>query len=317
MSITIIMKKRFKIIIPICSVLFITIFIVILSITRSNQDKFYVVKKHYSSICNEYPKLELLVFCNSKDTDYLKKEKISKTSIYNKEDYYATEISIIKLLDETKEIKEEKFYQYKIELKFNFEIEKMFNISDAKLELTYFSNEKMIINVGNICFEKINDTNILDVDKVQAVCNDLGNLESLVSVKISLKNNMNNDVIIKSIKTISSSIKVNNEFVYIDEYNSSIDHTTPLSQLYGTNFNIYCQSAVSLKHIDFDQNTAKDIIIPLTYTQKEFVDHIGFIIEIEYNGETYYQIINPYILFSTSNLEFVLYEYEIINDQTV
>ena len=79
---------------------------------------------------------------------------------------------------------------------------------------------------------------------------------------------------------------------------------------------LYLNSSSSFNPIDLDQNIAKDIIIPLTYTQKEFVDHLGLLIELDYNGSTYYQIINPYLLFTTSNIDYAIYEYEIINNWT-
>ena len=308
------MKRHYKIIIPIVLVFLITLLIVLLSFSGSSKDTFYVIKKHYSIICEDYPKLELVIFANKNDNEYLKKENIVKSTIYNNDDYYDTEISNISLLEGIKTIKEENYYQYKIELKFNFEIEQMFNILDAKLELIYLTDEKMHLNIGNICFEKQTNNSILDIDKVQAICNDLGNLESLVAVKLSVKNNLDKNVKIKSVKSISSSIKVNNDYLYIEEYDTNIDHSSPLSQIFGSQFNLYSHSTNPFKTIDLDQNTAKDIIIPLTYTQKEFVDHIGFVIELEYDGQIILQIVNPYLLFSTSKLEYALYEYEIIND---
>lgn len=313
----IIMKLRYKILIPVIIVLLIKLFIVLLSLSDQPKDVFYVIKKHYSIICDDYPKLELIVFTNSNHNDYLKQENIAKTTIYNNDDFYKTEITNIGLLEGKKTIKGTEYYQYKMELKFNFEIEQMFNISDAKLEIIYSTDEKLLLNVGNICFVKHIKNNTLSIDKVQSICNDLGNLESLVSVKLSVKNDLDKKITIKSIKTISSSINVNNNYLYVDEYNTSIDHSSPLSQIFGSQFNLYAKSTNSFNPIDLDQNTAKDIIIPLTYTQKEFVDHLGFIIELEYDDQIIFQTVNPYLLFSTSNLEYVLYEYEIINNRTI
>ena len=310
------MKLRYKIIIPVLIVLTITILIICLSVLGNNQTKFYVVKKHYSIVSDTNPTMDIRIFTNSEENEYLTKEKIIQSSIYNDQDYYSTEIVSIKKLDGVELIKETECFQYKIELKLNFEIEKMLNIQDAKLELVYLSNEKMIINVGNICFEKYSNDNIINIKKVQAICNDLGNLESLVGLKISIENDLSSSVRIKSLKVLSQSIEVNNQFVIVDEYNTEIEHTTPLSQIVGKQYNLYQKSTTPFNPIDLDQNTAKDIIIPLTYTQKEFVDHLGLLIEIDYNDSTYYQIITPYLLFTTSNLDYAIYEYEIINNTT-
>lgn len=308
------MKLRYKIIIPVSIVLLVTILVICLSFMGNNQDKFYVVKKHYSIICDSYPIIDIRIFSNSEDTEYLKKEKIIKSSIYNSQDFYSTEIINIEKMDGTKLIKNNQCFQYKIELKFNFEIDKILNILDAKLELMYSTNEKIIVNVGNICFDKKTNNNIINIGKVQAICNDLGNLESLVALKISVENDLSSAIRINSIKTLSQSIEVNNQYVIVTDHNTDVEHTTPLSQLFGNEYNLYLNSSNSFNPIDLDQNIAKDIIIPLTYTQKEFVDHIGLLIELDYNGSTYYQIINPYLLFTTSNIDYAIYEYEIINN---
>lgn len=280
----------------------------------NNHDKFYVVKKHYSILCDSYPIIDIRIFSNSEDTEYLKKEKIIKSTIYNSQDFYSTEIINIEKMDGTKLIKNTQCFQYKIELKFNFEIDKILNILDAKLELMYSTNEKIIVNVGNICFDKKINNNIINIEKVQAICNDLGNLESLVALKISVENDLSSAIRINSIKTLSQSIEVNNQYVIVTDHNTDVEHTTPLSQLFGNEYNLYLNSSNSFNPIDLDQNIAKDIIIPLTYTQKEFVDHLGLLIELDYNGSTYYQIINPYLLFTTSNIDYAIYEYEIINN---
>lgn len=308
------MKLRYKIIIPVSIVLLVTILVICLSFMGNNQDKFYVVKKHYSIICDSYPIIDIRIFSNSEDTEYLKKAKIIKSSIYNSQDFYSTEIINIEKMDGTKLIKNTQCFQYKIELKFNFEIDKILNILDAKLELMYSTNEKIIVNVGNICFDKKTNNNIINIGKVQAICNDLGNLESLVALKISVENDLSSAIRINSIKTLSQSIEVNNQYVIVTDHNTDVEHTTPLSQLFGNEYNLYLNSSNSFNPIDLDQNIAKDIIIPLTYTQKEFVDHIGLLIELDYNGSTYYQIINPYLLFTTSNIDYAIYEYEIINN---
>ena len=308
------MKLRYKIIIPVSIVLLVTILVICLSFMGNNQDKFYVVKKHYSIICDSYPIIDIRIFSNSEDTEYLKKAKIIKSSIYNSQDFYSTEIINIEKMDGTKLIKNTQCFQYKVELKFNFEIDKILNILDAKLELMYSTNEKIIVNVGNICFDKRTNNNIINIGKVQAICNDLGNLESLVALKISVVNDLSSVIRINSIKTLSQSIEVNNQYVIVTDHNTDVEHTTPLSQLFGNEYNLYLNSSNSFNPIDLDQNIAKDIIIPLTYTQKEFVDHLGLLIELDYNGSTYYQIINPYLLFTTSNIDYAIYEYEIINN---
>ena len=308
------MKKHYKIIIPIVGILLVTLFIVILSLSNNNKISFFAIKKHYSIIAEDYPELEIIVYSNINDNEYFNSSKIDKSVLFNDLDFYSTSITNIELLQGKKLINGIEYYQYKIHLKFNFIIEKMFTIDKAKLEINYNTGEKIQFNVGNICFEKPINSNYLSIDKVQSICNDLGNLQSLVAVKISLSNNLENNIKINSIKAISSTIKVNNDYVIINEYNTEIDHTMHTTQLFGSNYNPYIESTNSFETIELTQNTAKDIIIPLTYTEKEFVDHMGFIIEMEYDGNVIYQIVNPYTLFSTSNINYVLYEYEVVKD---
>lgn len=308
------MKKKFKIIIPIIVILIITIFIVVLALTNNNKTSFYSVKKHYSILSDQYSELELTIYSNKNDNDYLNISKIKKCSLYNEIDYYDVTLSSIELLNNKKIIDDIEYYQYRLKIKLNFEIEKMLLINDAKLEVYYNTNEKMLINVGNICFDKQLKESYLSVDKVQGICNDLGNLESLVAVKLSVSNNFDKIIKIKSIKPISSSIKINNDYVLIKEHNTIIEHKVHTSQLFGSNYNLYVESKSSFKPIELNENTAKDLIIPLTYNEKEFVDHMGFVLELEIEGNIYYQIINPYILFNSSNVSYAFYEYEIVQD---
>ena len=310
----IIMKKKLKVIFASFIIILTILTITLTLIGRTNNYKFLVFKKHYSVLTENKPALEVMLYTNVNENEYLKIDKIENCTVYNSTDFYKVSINQIENIQSERIIKENNYYQYKLHLEFNLELEDRLNIDDAILEVNYKSGEKLKVNVGNICFEKMKTDVILSTDLVQCVCNDIGNLETIGAVKISLKNDYEEEVVIKNIVPISETIFINNNLVKIDEYKKEIDHTVSLSALFDTNYDFYSKSDELFTPIEFKIEDRKDIIIPLTYLEKQFVDHIGFILEIETNGETYFQIVNPYVLFSTSNLDYVTYEYEIIDD---
>ena len=91
-----------------------------------------------------------------------------------------------------------------------------------------------------------------------------------------------------------------------------IDNETSYTTLFGAAYSPFNTPTTNFQSIVLNKNLTKEFIIPLAYSEKEFVDSLGFILVFNTSSGIVKQIINPYCLFSTANLGFVSYEYKVM-----
>ena len=306
----IIMKKKFSIIIPIIILLLILSIILILHFTRNNNLKFIVFEKHYSLLYEEYPEFELSIFVTNDKCEYLKEDFIESSILYNDEESYNVMVSNNGNATKSK-INNEIYFEEKVIVKLDFNSKELIEIKNAYLKLNFITGETLNVKIGNLCFSNNYTDNNLNIHKVQAIVNDFGMYDSLAAVLISISSNEN--CIIKSISPISTSLKVNNNFIKIDN-NLEYDHRTSINDVLNTNYNFFNTQNTIFENINLTQNTKKDVIIPLCYSQNEYVDSIGFIIKYTIDDIEYTQIINPYKLYKSNKIGYFLNEYKLSND---
>ena len=84
----IIMKKAFKIIIPIAVVLIIAIVIVVVSLSRKEKHYYMNFEKHYSIIYNEEPEMDVSIYTTNNESILFNKDNIVSSYLYNVDDTY-------------------------------------------------------------------------------------------------------------------------------------------------------------------------------------------------------------------------------------
>ncbi len=304
----IIMKKKysFLIITGICLVL-VGLFLILI-LTRTNNITFLVMEKHYSLLYEEQPIIEIPIYSSHNNIDYFKKEQISKVTLFNNMDLFEAEIEEIKRTEETFKFQDKIYYKNVLTFKLPIETDQILNIDNANLKIEYINDEILTVKVGNISFFGENYPTNLKIHKVQGLVKDFGTYESLSGIILSISSLY--DCQLTGIDFISPTILSNNDYIKVSD-NLEYEHLTDPKVIFGNDFDNFKLSTNSFQNINLNKNIKKDVIIPLHYLEKEFVDSLGIIITYEVNGIVYKQVINPYKLFQTNKNEYFINKYAI------
>lgn len=305
-----IMKKRFSIIIiSIIALLLIVMTILIIHFHRPQSLLIYNYKKHYSVIYEDYPVVSLKLWVNEHDNPYFDLQNIDKAVVTTDLDSYMVKITDTSLDDEASFYSEKEGYGASYTVKWDFVSEDLITMNNAVLHLDFKNNESLNINIGNLCFQKATNNHLVKVSRIQSIVNDLGELDTMVALKIDL--NSDEDCTLEQIIPISSSLSINNDYLMVDPA-MEIDNETSYTTLFGAAYSPFNTPTTNFQPIVLNKNLTKEFIIPLAYSEKEFVDSLGFILVFNTSSGIVKQIINPYCLFSTANLGFVSYEYKVM-----
>lgn len=307
----IIMKKKFSLILVISIILLIITAFVILICTRTNNLKVISINKHYSILYVNEPEIEISLYSNHQNSKYLKTDKVEAAQLYNENDLFNVRITEIRDTGNSITYQNTPFYEHKLLIKLDVTSDQLINMNNTNLRIEFNTNEKIEVKVGNISFFKQTNENNINIQKVQGIVNDFGIYQSLSAVKLRISSS--NDCKITNIFLVSPSLTINySKLLFADEI--ECEHNTPAKDIFGNDFDNFINNKGSFTEINLFKNIEKDVIIPLHYSEKELVDSIGIIIEYLINGVSYRQTINPYRLFNTTDLEYFIDEYRIINN---
>ena len=303
-------KKRFSIIIiSVIALLLLVMLILIIHFHRPQSVTVYNYKKHYSVIYEDYPILNLKLWVNEKNNQYFELSNIDKATVTTDLDSYAVKITDTSLQDEVSFYNEKEGYAASYTVKWDFVSEDLITMNNAVLHLAFKNNETLSINIGNLCFQKATSDHLAHINQIQSVVNDLGELDTMVALKMVLCSE--EDCTLEQIIPISASLSINTDYLLIDS-GLEIDNETSYTTLFGVNYSPFNLSQTAFTPIVLNKKINKEILIPLAYSEKEFVDSLGFILVFNTSHGIVRQIINPYCLFSTANLGYVSYEYKVV-----
>lgn len=288
----------------------IILIIVVLCVTRREELVIANLQKHYSLLYEEGLELETTLYSSHLKSKYFDVNNIEFVSISSSEETQQVQIMDIKVNENSVQLKDKDLYPIVLKLKFSFIPEQNYSLDNANLEISYKTNEKLKVKIGNICFVKTNTNNDFSIKSVKSIVNDFGKVESLAAILIDIENTSEYDLEIINIQPISNTVKINYDYIKIDNY-FDLPNDILITDVLGENFNSYKKSINSGINLITNKNFRKEIVLPLTYSQKEFVDSLGFVITYKIGEELKQQIVNPYRLFNTNNIEFIYYEYEI------
>jgi len=303
------MKKAFKIIIPVFIVLVVIVTtIIIISVKRNNKEYYMNFEKDYSIIYEELPTMDVSIYSTNPDSSLFNIDKIVSCSLYNLVDRYNIRVNECVDSDNTYELNNRIYYECILNFNLDFSSDGFIPIDNCYMEIIFNTNEKLKVKIGNICFTKATYEDHIKIKKVQSIVNSLGEFTSLTAIAIQIESK--EDVKITNIIPISNTISINNQYLLVNENITDIDNSTPCTEIFGENYSCFKSSYESFKQININ-NKELQLIIPLTYNNKEFVDSLGLIIEYSIDGSNYKQIVNSYKLFSTTDVLYFAYEYEL------
>lgn len=288
----------------------IVLLIICLCVTRREELVIANLQKHYSLLYESNLELETVIYSSHKKTKYFNSNNIDSIRLISNEESQIVQLSEIRNEETSVLLKDKEFYPVILKIKFSFVPENKCVLDNAQLEIQYKTNEKLTIKLGNICFLKTLTNSDFAIKSVSSIVNDLGKIDSLSGVIVDIENISGYDIEIQNIEPISNTLKINYDYIKIGD-NFEYSNDTPINDIVGDSFNPYKLSNKTNINMLIEKNFRKEIVLPIIYTQKELVDSLGFIITYKIEEELKYQIINPYRLFSTTNIDFVYYEYKI------
>lgn len=308
----IIMKKKYKIIIPIALVLIVALIvtIIVVSVKRSEKLNLLVLQKHYSLLYEDKPTLNVSVYSNKDNNYYLDQNNIDKSFIYNDTDSYATQVLSFTKQENTLNYKDKTYTENVISFKLDVDSNNLINIENAKAKIVYQNNDVLDLSLGNISFKKTDTTDNINVSKVQSIVTSFDNYTSLAGILLKL--NSEKEVVIKNITPISSSLKINYNYCLVKNSDYEVQNNVDLKELFGDSYTPFNHSTTGFNELTLNGEAV--IVLPLTYMTNEFVDNCGLVIEYVMDDVTYFEIVNPYVLFKTADNSCFIYEYKPIKN---
>lgn len=307
----IIMKKAFKIIIPIAVVLIIAIVIVVVSLSRKEKHYYMNFEKHYSIIYNEEPEMDVSIYTTNNESILFNKDNIVSSYLYNVDDTYNIKIEEVIQCDNILNYNDKEYKECIIHFSLDVKSEDMINIDNCYLLITFNTNEKLNIKLGNITFSKIYSDHLIQVKKVQSIVNSFGEYSSLAGIILQI--DCDQKITINNIRPISNTISINTSYLKVVDDITNIDNSTDAKEVFGYGFDSF-QKSYDIFPFFTTSIGESYILIPITYLNKEFVDSLGLIIEYSVDDNNYQQLINPYKLFNTTDNYYFIYEYELVKN---
>lgn len=263
MNIMIIMKKPFIKYLILTLVLLSTLTsIVIINYNKSKKSTFLNYPTNYS-LCNTTD-LSVMIYCDRKNLSFFDIDNITDASIEDiEENLYQVKILDIVMKDKVM-INNHNYYPYIINLEIPFTANSMLHINNSKLKVTNLRGEEINFKIGNISMVNGDYFSLVETKSVTGMTKIIDNYATLDKIKVELYNFQPKEIYLKKAELVSSVVKTDISDIMLKE-----DETINLE-------------------------------IPLSYIDQSFIDGVGVILTWEYQGSIFYQLINSYVLFSTS-----------------
>ena len=238
------------------------ILVIFLNNQNSKKANFINYPVNYS-LCNNNL-LEVKIYCTSDNLSFFDKDNIVSTTINDEEENsYQVKIENI-TKDNKKIIDNQDYYLINYEIFIPVQSEEVINLKKAKLNMINIRGEILTFNIGNISIVNDDFLDIVEVKKVMGTTKMLNNYSTLDTICVELVNSKPQDVTLKEVILISNVVETQ----------------------------ILEQTIRGLKDYQLE--------IPLIYKINSFIDNVGIILVFDYLGNTYKQLINPYVLFKTT-----------------
>ncbi len=300
------MKKPFKVTLFVALTLIflsLSIIAIIVSIKRKDNSYYYlaVEKNHY--LLNNENELKINLYSSHSEDEYLKKENICKSYIENTKtsDYY--EVSIQKINQEKQEILFEKraYFGYQISVIFPLTNCDYLQIEQAKLVLSFETEEKRTFPIGNLIINQIETTDSLNLTYLKGVVNQMDEVPILKGIGVEFRKNYNEEIKIVSIESLDKRVKVKNNIAILN--NKMYDNELKIEELKNTIVDEETCFPFSVL-----ENTS--YFIELDYDSLQMITTLGFIVTYEMNGIVYKQYMMPFQYFNSSIRSYQSIQYE-------
>ena len=249
--------------------------IIILNYQKSKISYFVNYPVNYS-LCNT-TSMDVKIYCNNRNLSFLDKDNIASIYLLDRENnYYKIKLDSI-LEDKKVLIEDSNYYPYTFKISIPITCEEVLKIDDALLYIVDKRGEEVKFNIGNISMVSGEYFTLVDVKSIVGSTKFIQDYSTLDKIKLELYNFQIYDIVIKDVKLISNILETD------------------------------------CSEIKISPDNILELEIPLTYLENSFIDNVGILLTLEYQGSIYQQIINPYVLFKTStkHTKPIIQKYEI------
>lgn len=293
------MKKISKIIISVIVILTVIAVLLFLSFYKKSSILTFITVPYDYIIKKEVDKDPLIyipIFVDEKDSSFFSLNNIVRTKIKaTNGDYFMVYIDNIKEADMAS-YDGKSYYEYDLTISLPLSSDEVLNINNAYLEFEYVNEEKLALNIGNICIYELGEVHNLTISRLRGFTMDIENKKMLAGTLI--KFNHEEDVTITNIEPLSCQARINKKEVYkTDE-----EFTLPDNyEIIGKNDN----------SIDIELGINDYLFIGLSYDEYCIAPQIGYVIYYTMNDTEYKEIISPFSYYKTDDqFKIEKYEYE-------
>jgi hypothetical protein len=267
------------------------------------------IKKHYSRILTPNEIIDVPVYVSENKTFFTDKDNIIDARIFNDNQEMDIEISNIKSADKAINYNNVKYYKYYFSLDFsnNYIKDLYFNLSQAKLNLTYNNDARFDLSIGHIylLFNDLDQVNMIDFERMYGLFDRTDNaFEDVFSgVYMELMNESNERIIITKIDILNDYLSIDLDEIIELEYEPDINQ----GPMYFNDDYTYLTNDLS-EESSYILNHSKKLILPLKHlNHKQYISRFPIIIHYECLGKDYRLMIDDYKFMSREE-DFSIYE---------
>lgn len=285
------LKKNYTKIILFTAVLSFLISLTVIIIKRNNREIVIVNYLQNYIINDKYYEIGLNVYSSEKAIEFFDESLITSTSLTDSNQL--TNFCHLKLTSITCDKKSEKEYNYKIKFDFPILGNSVAYFENVELNIEV-SDKTLSIPLGNIIFVPAITNNILNITRIKGIVNKVNNMELLAAVVVDF--GKDSDIRITNIDVLMPYMSVSTRNIKEVSYDNILNDTE-ISQII-PNYNIFNSETkqISIK-LNKEENS---YLVPFTYHKQFFTNQAAVIVEFEYQGSLYKEIIPPYCYFNSS-----------------
>lgn len=314
-----------KRIISLVSILLVVVFTTIIFLFVIKKDDSFDVtlfKKSYSLVSNDNSNsyLEVLFYVSDKNVSFVRSDKISYSSISDKNKDNLIELKPINVIDRkyTQVIKDKKFHLYSFVFlpvtKANDEF--VFELSEAYLNINNSDNEYQFL-IGSLYMRKVpfyGSKDEVSLSNLKALVGYLDKNKTIIGIGIELNNFSNKNIVIKNFELLRSGLCASNKDIIVNP--KEYDYNQDIDDLLGYQYNIFETGIIDTAfNEEIESNSKKKFFIPLKYQNYYSVNSLGMIITYEVNNDLRKMYIDEFVFFKDNSIvtrydEVILYTYD-------
>lgn len=256
-------------------------------------------KEHCVLSKDDNPMFTVEIYSNHKNSEYLKEEVIDSIKVYdfNSNDFLSCKVDNIEMKDGYIDYEKNHYYKYQLDLVLPIKKDTEFKFDKAYLNINYLNSESLSFYIGNLNVYEYQSKKAFIINRMKGFIDNINSQDTLTGIYMELINVSNNNVIIKEINYTSNNIISNYDYLMVVD-SISENYKEKISNIVNDEYDYFRRSSLDDCFIEVNDDVLK-LFIPLTYIKERSVNSTGIIIKYMIDGNTYQQVIDPFVFFNS------------------